>query len=196
MKSPAPDGVLAPGSATLSALRGRSAVSGMTLAWGAKVDAAFKYKLIAVCLKLGIAPDFLMAAMALETGATFDPAVPNAAGSGAVGLIQFMPATAKALGTSTAALKAMNAVAQLEYVEKYFKPKAGALHSIEDVYMAILYPAAIGRAPSDTLFDAGTKTYKQNKGFDADKDGRISIGEVSVTIRQRYNAGIRPGHLG
>lgn len=196
LQSAAPDGVVAPGSETLCALRGRSAPSSVTLAWGAKVDEAFKHKVIALCLKLDLSPDFLMAAMALETGATFDPAVPNAAGSGAVGLIQFMPATAKALGTSTAALKAMTALAQLDYVEKYFKPKAGTLHSIEDVYMAILYPAAIGRAPGDTLFDAGTKAYTQNKGFDADKDGRISIGEVSATIRKRYNAGVLPRHLG
>ncbi len=192
----APDGVVAPDSATLAALQGRRATSGATLAWGAKVDAAFKYKVIAVCRKLDMCPDFLMAAMALETGATFDPAVPNAAGSGAVGLIQFMPSTAKALGTSTAALKLMTALAQLDFVESYFKPKAGTLHSIEDIYMAILYPAAIGRAPGDTLFEPGTKAYTQNKGFDADKDGRISIGEVSTTIRKRYNAGVLAGQLG
>jgi hypothetical protein len=192
----APDGVVAPDSPTFDALCGRNARSSVALAWGAKVEPAFKYKVIAICLKLDMSPDFLMAAMALETGATFDPAVPNAAGSGAVGLIQFMPATAKALGTSTAALKAMTAVAQLDYVEKYFKPKAGTLHSIEDVYMAILYPAAIGHAPGDTLFEPGTKAYKQNKGFDANKDGRISIGEVAATIRTRYNLGIAPGRLG
>lgn len=41
-----------------------------------------------------------MAAMAFESGETFSPSIKNAAGSGAVGLIQFMPSTAKALGTS------------------------------------------------------------------------------------------------
>lgn len=46
----------------------------------------------------------------------------NAPGSGAIGLIQFMPSTAKGLGTSTSALKQMTAVDQLAYVEKYFAP--------------------------------------------------------------------------
>jgi hypothetical protein len=59
-----------------------------------------------------------MAAMAFETGGSFSPAVPNKAGSGAVGLIQFMPSTAKGLGTSTEALKKMSAVQQLDFVKK------------------------------------------------------------------------------
>ena len=44
LQSAAPDGVVAPGSETLCALRGRRAPSSVTLAWGAKVDEAFKYK--------------------------------------------------------------------------------------------------------------------------------------------------------
>lgn len=44
--------------------------------------------------------------------------------SGATGLIQFMPATAQGMGTTTAALAAMSAVQQLDYVQRYFKPYA------------------------------------------------------------------------
>ena len=38
-----------------------------------------------------------MAVMSFETGGTFDPGIRNAAGSGATGLIQFMPSTAAGL---------------------------------------------------------------------------------------------------
>ncbi|AXB30838.1 hypothetical protein DSB67_04295 [Vibrio campbellii] len=85
-----------------------------TIAWGAKVSPEFKHKVLLVCKELGINPDFLMACMAFETGETFSPKIKNAAGSGATGLIQFMPATAKGLGTTTEKLAQMTAVKQLD----------------------------------------------------------------------------------
>ena len=53
--------------------------------------------------KYNVPEDYLYAVMSFETGGTFDPAQKNMAGSGATGLIQFMPDTAKGLGTSTTA---------------------------------------------------------------------------------------------
>ena len=75
------------------------------LAWGAKVSATFRNKVRTIASGLGTTPNFLMAAMAFETGRSFNPAQLNEAGSGAVGLIQFMPNTATALGTSSRLLK-------------------------------------------------------------------------------------------
>jgi hypothetical protein len=72
--------------------------------------------------------------------------------SGAVGLIQFMPATAKGLGTSPAALKKMTPLAQLDFVRQYFLPSKGKLKDLNDVYMAILWPRAVGRPASYILF--------------------------------------------
>lgn len=92
------------------------------VAWGAKVSPNFKRKVLEITTRLEISPDFLMACMAFESGETFSPAVRNAAGSGATGLIQFMPSTAKALHTTTDALAAMSAEQQLVYVERYFRP--------------------------------------------------------------------------
>lgn len=69
------------------------------LAWGKKVSKPFRDRVLRMGAALQADPSHLMACMAFETGRTFDPAVRNAAGSGAVGLIQFMPATAQALGT-------------------------------------------------------------------------------------------------
>lgn len=166
------------------------------IAWGAKVSDAFKRKVIVISKGLGVSPDFLMACIAFETGETFSPEVKNAAGSGAVGLIQFMPSSAKMLGTSTEALEKMTAETQLDYVEKYFKPQRGKLKTLEDVYMAILYPAAIGKSPDYALFEKGTKAYKQNSGFDKDKDGVITLAEISSLVMQKYQKGLKKGYMG
>jgi len=136
--------------------------------------------------------------MAFETGRSFSPAVRNAAGSGAVGLIQFMPATAQALGTTTAQLAAMSAVKQLDYVERYFQPRAGKLKTLEDVYMAILWPAAIGKPEGFVLFDRADpvypKRYVQNAGLDFNKDGQITKAEAAARVRRTLQEGLRPAN--
>ncbi|HRH76782.1 MAG TPA: transglycosylase SLT domain-containing protein, partial [Cellvibrionaceae bacterium] len=166
------------------------------IAWGAKVSKAFKLRAVEIANDLGVTVDYLMAAMAFETGASFSPSIKNAAGSGAVGLIQFMPSTAKALGTTSDKLAKMSAVEQLEYVKKYFTPMKGKLKTLEDVYMAILYPAAVGKSEDYALFSEGSKTYEQNKGFDANKDGVITVAEVSFKVRGMYQKGLTKGYLG
>ncbi len=115
------------------------------LAWGRKVSAEFRARVFTICGELGIAPDHLMACMAFESGESFSPSKENAAGSHAMGLIQFMPTTAAALGTTTEQLAAMTAEEQLLFVRKYFLPQKGRLHNLGDVYMAILWPAAVGK---------------------------------------------------
>jgi hypothetical protein len=126
------------------------------LAWGKKVNPGFKSKEIKIAGDLGCDPNYLMASMAFETGETFSPSVRNPQ-SGATGLIQFMPNTAKRLGTTTDALAAMSAVEQLDYVEKYFEGFRGMLHTLPDVYMAILCPAAVGKAESFVCYSAPSK---------------------------------------
>lgn len=66
-----------------------------TIAWGKKVSPAFKSKVVAMAKMLNTDPNWLMAVMAFESGESFRPDIRNAAGSGATGLIQFMPATAR-----------------------------------------------------------------------------------------------------
>jgi hypothetical protein len=64
--------------------------------------------------------------------------------SGATGLIQFMPSTAKSLGTTTDVLLSMNNIQQLNYVLAYLRPYKGKMNNFVDVYLAVFYPAAIG----------------------------------------------------
>jgi hypothetical protein len=145
-----------------------------------------------IAADIGTQADWLMACMAFESG--FRAGVLNKAGSGATGLIQFMPNTARALGTTIAALAVMTAEEQLRYVHDYFKPYRGRLNCLEDVYMAILWPAAIGKSLDYVLFDRQTKpiTYRQNTGLDFDADGRVTKYEACSKVRQALKTGLMP----
>lgn len=166
------------------------------LAWGLKVSQSFRDKVLAIATKLEVDPNFLMACMAFESNETFSPAIQNAAGSGAVGLIQFMPSTAAALGTTTEALAAMTATDQLDYVSAYFWPQRGRLKTLSDVYMAILWPAAIGKSDDYVLFDqadtAHPKRYIQNHGLDFNDDGQITKQECAARIAGKLKMGLLP----
>jgi hypothetical protein len=166
------------------------------LAWGKKVTKEFRDKVVHICDELGTDPNFLMAAMAFESGETFSPSIRNAAGSGAVGLIQFMPSTAAALGTTPEELSSMSPEVQLNYVLKYFTPNAGRLKNLEDVYMAILWPAGVGKPMDYVLFDkndpAHPKRYIQNAGLDFNKDGKITKAEAGNKVRKKLEKGLQP----
>lgn len=167
------------------------------LAWGAKVSAEFRDKVLAISSRLHCEPDHLMSCMAFETAGSFSPSKQNAAGSGAVGLIQFMPKTARSLGTTPAALAAMTAVEQLAYVEKYMRPYMGKLGTVDDMYMAILYPAACGKSPDFVLFRGPTgDAYRQNRGLDKNGDGLVTKGEAAARARDMLTLGMQPGYLG
>lgn len=148
---------------------------------------------------LAIDPDWLACVVSFETGGSFSPSQRNhwAAKdaekrglpySGAVGLIQFMPATAKYLGTTTASLEAMSFIRQLEYVRRYLATYKSRLKSLEDCYLAVFYPVAIGRADDYVLGVRSAegfagRVYEQNAGFDKSADGKVTRGEVCATIR-------------
>jgi len=167
------------------------AMDDMELAWGKKVSPTFKRRVIEISAELGMDPNNLMAAMAFESARTFRADIENPF-SGAAGLIQFMPATAKGLGTSTAALKRMTPVAQLEFVRRYFLPQKGRLNDLNDVYMAILWPRAVGRPASHVLFVNGSRQYSQNKGLDVNFDGVVTKAEAASRVQQHLVEGMRP----
>ena len=123
-----------------------------------------------------------------ETGGTYNPAQRNAAGSGATGLIQFMPSTARGLGTTTEALAKMSRTEQLQYVDKYLSNKGIEGGSYDDLYMAILFPAAVGKSDDFVLFGegatipgygAGSSAYSMNSGLDTDNDGKVTKSEAA-----------------
>lgn len=46
------------------------------------------------------------------------------------------------------------------------------------------------------MFKGGTKAYEGNKGLYKNKDGQITVGEVTVKIRAMYQKGLQQGYLG
>lgn len=163
-----------------------------TLAWGAKVSATFRRRVYWIADALKIDPNWLMACMAFESAETFRADIKNMAGSGATGLIQFMPTTAIGLGTSVGQLAAMSAENQLNFVYKYLRPYAEKMHSLDDVYMAILWPAAVGKPPTFVLFSKATRptTYRQNAGLDYDQDGNITKKEAAKKVQDKLAMGM------
>jgi hypothetical protein len=168
------------------------------IAWGSHVSPVFRDRVWWIADTLRLNPDDLMACMAWESGETFSASVKNAAGSGATGLIQFMPSTAAALGTTTTALSLMSAEDQLTYVYKYFRPYAGRLNNLGDIYMAILWPSGVGKPDSYVLWSKGgaPTTFRQNAGLDVNKDGTITRAECLSKILGKLAKGLQPENLG
>lgn len=166
------------------------------MAWGTKVSAEFRDRLRAIALELNADANHLMAVMAFETARTFNPDIRNFAGSGATGLIQFMPATAIGLGTTVEKLAAMTAEQQLEYVSAYFWPYRSRLNTLSDVYMAVLWPAAIGKPQDYVLWDRASRptAYRQNIGLDVNKDGVVTKREATARVSALLEEGMQPGN--
>lgn len=165
------------------------------IAWGAKVSETFKERVLWIEQDLGVNADDLMSCMAWESGESFSPSKKNMAGSGATGLIQFMPSTAKSLGTTTAELAKMSAEDQLNYVWKYFAPFKGRLNNLGDVYMAILWPKGVGKPDSYVVFNGGI-AYRQNAGLDTDKDGNVTRGECLGKVKDKLAKGLTAKYRG
>ena len=159
----------------------------------ALLESGFRELVAALEDKIGVERDALLRIMKHESG--LNPAAVNRS-TNATGLIQFMPATAIGLGTTVEALKMMTGVQQLTYVEKYFKPIFGKAKVIGDLYLYTFIPAAMGKDDSFVLGvkDSSNKVfdlsqgalYDQNSGFDADKKGYYTIGDVKKRINNTY----------
>jgi peptidoglycan hydrolase-like protein with peptidoglycan-binding domain len=166
------------------------------ICWGVKFGTSEIDRLVQMIKNLGMAPitihDF-MACMAWETGEQFSPATKSPV-STATGLIQFMKATATGLGTTVEALAAMTVVQQLDYVEKYFKPYKGKLNNLGDIYMAIIWPAGIGKPDSYVMWKTGDAPFEPNSGLDLNKDGQILRIECLHKVNNKYVKGFLNGN--
>lgn len=133
-------------------------------------------------------PEHLFANIHFETSGTFSPSIRNAqAGQTATGLIQFIEKTAKHLGTSTEELSKMSDVEQMEWVDKYFSQYDLKDASRADVYMAILWPRAIGKDNDYPLWRKGTESYKVNSKLDINGDGVVTKGEAAKKVDDKWN---------
>jgi hypothetical protein len=168
-----------------------------------KLSGSDQKELVETAKWIGIDPYWLASVIKFETIDSFDPAVKNRAGSGATGLIQFMPDTAARLlynipanikttqAQKDAAIKYfenMSFKVQMQWVRKYYAPYRGKLKSLEDTYLVVFYPALIGTPDNTSIRDTA---YAQNKGFDFNSDGLITKYEITSTIRSVYNQAMK-----
>lgn len=106
----------------------------------------------------------------------------------ATGLIQFMPSTAKWLGTSTKELLKMSPQKQLDYVENYLKvmKKSAGFKENEKLDAGKLYGLVFmpGRVKNGVLCKKGTIEYKQNRGLDVNGDGVINVADLYAKVKQ------------
>ena len=128
--------------------------------------------------KYGFPAQWLANLINFETGGTFNPAITNSIG--ATGLIQFLPSTAKGLGTTVSALRQMNFQQQLKWVDKYLSrnfngivakrglfnkstQKVNKNFTQADLFMIIFYPVSVGNnnyqfPPNVVKANAGIRT--------------------------------------
>lgn len=120
---------------------------------------AYADDLCVVAERLKIDPAWLANVVYFESRG--NPAAVNKR-TGATGLIQFMPATAKGLGTTTRELAKLSGAKQLVYVERFLVRFRGRMTSQTDVYAAVFYPAAVGKGDGFVLPE---RVQKANNGI-------------------------------
>src|SRR6266403_355412 len=139
----------------------------------------FIAKLYEISKKLQIKANWLSYVIKKES--SFSPTIVNKY-SGASGLLQFIPSTARGLNTSVEEIRKMPALNQLDLIFKYFEKYTGKIHSVEDLYMITFYPIGLGKDDDDAL--GGKKVAQQNPGVDLNKDGQITVGEFKDYVKK------------
>ncbi len=141
----------------------------------------FWIELRVVAERLQTQPAWLLNVMASES--LFNPAARNSLpGQTASGLLQFIEATARRMGTTTEMIRRMNPVDQLRLVERYLTPFRSRLNSLADVYLAVFRGVVIEGGDTVVVVDSNKerRIYALNKSLDLNGDGRIVKGELSL----------------
>lgn len=177
---------------------------------------AFRVRLIETARGLKLDPDAIAVMFSIESGFRSDAVNKS---TGATGISQELPITLKQQGIDPEEYANWTALMQLDLPAKRYaalanKIKTGKLPG--DYYVANFLPIYIG-APDETLIganpgcrkDAPTweeaskltipgglthgSIYCGNYGFDADKDGLFSLGDVRAFFNERYaGAAMKP----
>ena len=140
-------------------------------------DTEFLAAVNSTSTNLGINQDDLLRIIEFETAGSWSPSV-KAPTSSATGLIQFIESTAQGLGTSTADLAQMSRAEQMQYVEKYLEPYKGRINNFGDLYMAVHWPAGVGKEDNYVMYERGSAAYDANRSLDTNGDGTVTRGET------------------
>lgn len=148
-----------------------------------KVEADFANKIVEVANNLGTNAYWLANLINFETAASFNPAIQNSLGY--TGLIQFGDGAATDLGTTTSHLKTLSAIEQMDFVQKYFelphKRKGSNYGTPADLYMAVFYPAAVGKSLDFNIAEHWAS--KDKRGRPASYFSSAAVNPGIVTVR-------------
>ena len=181
----------------------KGTIKGNPAPWSTDVEFLDKVKSVATSLNANYID--VLAFMYNESAGTMDPGIVNSIG--ATGLIQFIPTTAIALGTTTAALAQLSRVDQMDYVLKYFNyfkfTTKAPTPKLQDLYLCVFWPAAVGKPDNYVIAQAGGKVAQQNRGLQA-ADGSITCVSVGAAAASKLplvqqalaNAGSAPSQPG
>ena len=135
-----------------------------------KAEPKFADKLKLVAQNIGVSESDLLTVMYKETAGTLDPSTTNSIGC--VGLIQFCPdaprgpiKTISNKQYNLSNLSQMTRDQQLDVVEAYYKSlgfRSDKPRNIADLYVATLYPAAIGK-PNNHIIGSNSSVSFQHK---------------------------------
>jgi hypothetical protein len=136
-----------------------------------------------VSARFGVDPLDMLAVMRAES--SLNPRAQNPT-SRATGLIQFIPQTAAALGTTVEEIREMSAAQQMQLVERYFQmvglpqgASRGTLYAY--VYLPGRARSAISRGDG-VLSRNPENFYTANPGLDANNDGVITISDLDAVM--------------
>jgi hypothetical protein len=131
-------------------------------------------RLVEICQKRGWAPDWLAAAISHESAWKPDAKNPT---SSASGICQWTNVSAKALGTTTAAIRRMSVSEQLPLVEQYFVRASGGRPIAPNDFLTYGVGAAAclpDLKPGCILYPAGSQGAQANPAL-TDLDGSITV---------------------
>jgi hypothetical protein len=106
------------------------------------------------------------------------------------GFVTITGNTMKWLKTDSAKLQAMSNVEQLEYVYRYYKSYGKRFKNAYDMYVYAFMPIGVGK-PDNWVFEAknlpASIVAKQNKVFDLNKDGKITMAEFKKYVKDFFD---------
>lgn len=116
-------------------------------------------------------------AWVIELESAWRPEIQNPL-SQATGLIQFLPSTAKEIGTTVDALKAMSRGDQSVYVQKYFDRVNKIAIYVGDIYLMVAAPSVVGQPDNTVVYPVGSKAWKDNALWRSPGDGPVTAGSI------------------
>lgn len=163
----------------------------------------FYQKLNQISEDVGMNPRDLLLVMYMESGV--NPAAHNP--EGATGLIQFTDSTLKGMGLNKEQVKYFGKVPgerQLDFVKKYIQGKGGKkFSSATQYYHANYFPLTLTRWHGDSPVanknvivtsryakdPRERQAYEHNMILDTNKDGYITVGDLTEILRRRASEG-------